>query len=186
MKRRSPLSPNQSAAFAMGRALLVFDVWSRGGESPAPIDVERAMLIDFAAQHPRSVRTTVPELERVIRAHALQKNDLADAFARGHFGIARERFLSVVTDLIARGLLVTQPLGDRTALTITETGRTRASIFRSPLSFGLRAVLEVLCDAWRRRNPSELLLEVRRAIPDESQFAATLREPFARWIVEAE
>jgi hypothetical protein len=187
MKRRIPLSPTQSAAFAMGRALIVFDSWSRGGETA--LDVERAMLIDFAVQHPRSVRTLVPELDAVIRAHGLQKHDLSDAFAERHFGVMRERFLAVIADLIARDLLVEAAgsgSADQLTLRATEAGRITAGRFSSALSLGLRAMCSVLSDAWRRRNVRDLATEIRKAIPDESQFAADLREPFARWLVEAD
>lgn len=61
MRRRIPLSPTQSVAFAMGRVLIAFNNWSR--DADAALDVERAMLIDFAVQHPRSIRALVPELE---------------------------------------------------------------------------------------------------------------------------
>lgn len=187
MKRRIPLSPTQSAAFAMGRALIVLDTWSRGGD--AGLDVERAILIDFAVQHPRAVRGLVPELDAVIRAHGLQKHDLSDAFAEKHFGIMRERFLAVVCDLLARDLLVeVSGAGGADQLTLkpTEAGRLVAGRFSNALSLFLRAMCAVLSDVWRRRNVRDLATEIRRAIPDEAQFAADLREPFARWLVEAD
>jgi hypothetical protein len=171
----------------MGRALIVFDSWSRGGD--AALDIERAMLIDFAVQHPRSVRTLVPELDAVIRAHGLQKHDLSDAFAEKHFGVMRERFLAVVADLVARDLLAeVSGAGGADQLTLkpTEAGRAVAGRFSSALSLGLRAMCSILSDAWRRRNVRDLATEIRKAIPDESQFAANLREPFARWLVEAD
>lgn len=187
MKRRIPLSPTQSVAFAMGRTLIVFDTWSRAGNSA--LDVERAMLIDFAVQHPRSVRTLVPELDAVIRAHGLQKHDLSDAFAERHFGVMRERFLAVVADLVARDLLVEAAASggaNQPSLEPTKVGHLTARRFSSALSLGLRATCSVLSDAWRRRSVRDLATEIRKAIPDESQFAADLREPFARWLVEAD
>lgn len=187
MKRRIPLTPTQSAAFAMGRALIVFDTWSRGAN--AALDVERAMLIDFAVQHPRAVRALVPDLDLVIRAHGLQKHDLSDAFAEKHFGIMRERFLAVVAELVARDLLAEVPgtgSPDQLTLEPTERGRHVAERFSSALSLGLRAMCSVLSEAWRRRNVRDLATDIRQAIPDETQFAADLREPFARWLVEAD
>jgi hypothetical protein len=170
----------------MGRALIVFDSWYRAGD--IGLDVERAMLIDFAVQHPRSVRALVPELDAVIRAHGLQKHDLSDAFAERHFGVMRERFLAVIADLVARDLLVEGAAGSADQITLepTEAGRLTAGRFSSALSLGLRAMCSVLSDAWRRRNVRDLATEIRKAIPDESQFAADLREPFARWLVEAD
>ena len=46
MKKRVPLSPSQAAAFTMGRTLLVFESWAHHSDSP--VELERAMLIDFA------------------------------------------------------------------------------------------------------------------------------------------
>lgn len=187
MKRRIPLSPIQSAAYAMGRALIVFDTWSRNGGGA--LDVERAMLIDFALQHPRAIRSLVPDLECVIRAHGFQKHDLSDAFAEKHFGVMRERFLAVVADLIARGLLTEisrTEAADQLAMDMTSNGRVVAERFSSALSLGLRAMCSVLSNSWRRRNVRDLATDIRRAIPDESKFAADLREPFARWLVEAD
>ena len=187
MKRRVPLSPIQSAAFAMGRGLIIFETWYR--QTDAALDVDRAILLDFAVQHPRSVRSLVPDVDAVVRAHGLQKNDLSDLFAQRHFGTIRERFLVVVSDLVARDLLVELPVApnsDLVGMKPTESGFEIARRFSSPLSLALRAVCSVLCDAWRKRNVRDLANDIRKAIPDESQLAANLAEPFAPWLIEAE
>ena len=185
MKRRAPLSPTQSAAFAMGRVLLVFDSWHRKGG--AALDAERAMLIDFSAQHPRSIVGLVPSVLQVVRAHGLQKTDLADLFAKRHFGSMREGFFAMVADLVSRDLLA-ETSTDKADLFFapTESGLAAAARFSSPLAIGLRALCSVLCDEWKRKNVSDLASEIRRTLPDESRMAADLGEPFAPWQGEVE
>jgi hypothetical protein len=185
VKLRAPLSPTQSAAFAMGRALLVFDTWYR--QAGVPLDAERAMLIDFAAQHPRSIVGLAPSVLQVVRAHGLQKSDLADLFAQRHFGSMREGFLDMVVDLVSRDLLVEAGAdkGD-VAFAPTDAGHAAAVRFSSPLAIGLRALCSVLCDEWRRKNVRDLAGDIRKTLPDESRMAASLGEPFAPWLSEVD
>jgi hypothetical protein len=187
MKRRIPLSPTQSAAFSMGRVLLLLDGWNR--VTDGPLEFERAMLIDFGALHPRSILTIVPELDIVIKAHGLSHVDLSDAFAGRQFGSTREHFMTIVEDLVARDLVSSpDPLDDsrQILLRLTDRASNVVRAFTSPLSLGFRALFEVLCETWKRQNTRNLAADIRRAIPDEAQFAARLRSPFASWLIEAE
>ena len=72
MSRRIPLSPNQSTVFAMGRTLVLLDSWAKVAGSP--VEFDRAMLLDFASQHPRLLIRIVPEIDRVVQAHGLHAN----------------------------------------------------------------------------------------------------------------
>lgn len=187
MRRRIPLSPTQSAAFSMGRVLLLLDTWSRASETP--LDFERAMLIDFGALHPRAIVGIVPQLDLVIRAHGLTHNDLTDAFVARQFGSARERFMTIVVDLAARDLIHAPDPHDDTLqvpLRLTDKAPSVVNAFASPLSMGYRSLFEVLCETWRRSNTQRLAAEIRLAIPDEAQFARRLRAPFAPWLGETE
>jgi hypothetical protein len=169
----------------MGRTLLVFDTWHR--QAGAPLDAERAMLIDFAAQHPRSIVGLVPSVLQVVRAHGLQKTDLADLFAQRHFGSMREGFFAMVADLVSRDLLA-EISADKADLFFvpTASGLAAAARFSSPLAIGLRALCSALCDEWRRKNPRDLANDIRKTLPDESRMAASLGEPFAPWLSEVD
>jgi hypothetical protein len=104
----------------MGRTLILLETWNRQIESP--VDIERAILLDFAMQHPRSLQSLVPELDTVVRAHSLKKYDLSDLFAQRHFGTTRERFLATIEDLIARDLVAESPvLADSTSGSLKPT-----------------------------------------------------------------
>ena len=56
----------------MGRVLLIIDTWvsTNGGE---PLSFERAILVDFAVQNPRTVLGLVSGLAPVLRAHGLER-----------------------------------------------------------------------------------------------------------------
>lgn len=187
MRHRAPLSPSQSGTFAMGRALIVFEAWSRRTEQP--LDFERASLVDFALQHPQPIPAIVPEVEPVIRAHALYRQDLGGLFARRHYGSIRERFTLTVSDLMARGLLdpsTVDGLDDTESYRVTKLGLDVAAQFTTGLSIGLRALAGVLTDTWSRKNVRDLAKQIRDALPDESELIATLGEPFAEWLEETE
>lgn len=172
-------------AFAMGRVLILFDVWSHQEETP--LDVERAILLDFALQHPRSVKALLPGLDPVIRAHGLREDDFSDLYARRHFATTREVFLAIIVDLVARGLLaqhLAAPDWASHAYAPMEEGHGAAHAFSSSLALALRAIASVLCASWRRKNVADLARNVRQSLPDESRHAAALTEPFAAWLLE--
>src|SRR5678816_3531103 len=97
------LSPAQSASFGMGRTLLVFESWAR--VVAAPIELERAMLVDFAVQYPRSIGALVPAIPGIIRGYGIDQGDLGDLFATRRFQTLREVFASTLALLIARRLV---------------------------------------------------------------------------------
>lgn len=185
MTRRAPLSPIQSAAYAMGRVLVLFEVWERRA-APA-LDSERAMLLDFAAQHPRALSGLVPELPRVLRAHRLHEGDLGDLFAGRQFDLLRERFSAVLTDLLARDLLAEVHEAGASGgaqFALTERGRAAAAEFTSALSFAFRAVDEAFCDAWSRKNASDLTAIIRTTLPDHARDIADLNTPLPIWFAD--
>lgn len=184
MKRRLPLSPPQSAAFAMGRVLLLIDTWWK--RFHLPIEVERAILIDFAVQHPRAITTVLPSIAPVMRAHGLEKTDLADLFAQRHFMTRRGTFLVVAADLVARGLLDESREKDSTRLQPTEAGQATASRFSGQLSLAIRALSSVICEAWYRKNPVELGVSLESSLPDQSRATSDLLIPFATWLGESD
>jgi hypothetical protein len=166
---------------------MVFEAWHR--QAASGLDIERATLIDFAAQHPRSLGALVPSEREVVRAHGLRKYDLSDLFAQRHFGTMRERFFSVVADLVSRGLLAeasSDEKADVMFFALTELGATVAARFSSPMAIGLRALCSVLCEEWRRRPVRDLANDIRKALPDESRLTESLTQPFAPWLSEVE
>lgn len=184
--RRVLLSPIQTATYGMARVLLVCDAWDE--LHSAPIDLERAMLIDFAAEFPRSMTKVVPDVAAVIRAYGLEAGDLSDLFAHRRLEARRERFLSVLVDLQARDLVQESHAkidALAVSIVITELGRATASRFTSALSASLRAISRVYCREWHRRKVTDLLAEVRRALPDAAEDIAHLTAPFTPWEEEA-
>lgn len=187
MRNRAPLSPAQSGTFAMGRALIVFEAWNK--RAVTALDFERASLLDFALQHPQPIPAIAPEVEPVIRAHALSRQDLGDLFARRHYGSIRERFALTVADLIARNLVDPvegAPDDEAERYAATPLGLEVASQLTTGLSIGLRALAAALTEAWSRKNVRELAKQIRDALPDESEMIAALGEPFAEWLEETE
>ena len=187
MSRRAPLSAPQSVAYSMGRVLVLFDVWEDGDQRP--LDVERAMLIDFAAQQPRALKPLVPALERVLRAYRLHQADLSDLFAERQFDVLRERFSAVITDLLARDLLkeihdAEPELATAARFALTERGRAIAGQFSSVMSLSFRALYEVLCETWRRKNVGELARAIRVALPQQARGIAELSVPIPTWLGE--
>ena len=169
----------------MGRVLVLFDVWERRGGSA--VDSERAMLLDFAAQRPRALADLVPDISRVLRAHRLHENDLGDLFAGRQFDMLRERFSAVLTDLLARDLLMEVHEPDETSgarFALTERGRTTAAQFSSALSLGFRAIDEAFCEAWWRKNVADLTAMIRTSLPDEARHIAELGMPLPPWFAD--
>jgi hypothetical protein len=172
------LSPSQQAAYTMGRSLLVIDGWAR--MTDAPIEFERAMLIDFAVQYPRSLGELVPTLPGIVRAHGLEQGDLGDLFATRRLSTLRETFSTTAGLLLGRQLLdeaTRDQESSGTLLVITEAGRAAAQSLCTPLAFGVRAMAEAICVAWRRRNTNDLRRALRENLPDESLNAADLMTP---------
>ena len=178
MKRRTPLSPAQSAAYTTGRTLLVLDSWRR--HSDAPVELDRAMLIDFAVQYPRSISSLIPTVPPIVRAHGIEQGDLGDLFAMRRLATLREDFTSVISILVAK-LLVDETSQEKnasaTSFRITDIGREAAATFTSPLALAIRALAEAASMAWKRRNTDDLRAEIRHAIPDSSRDAAELARP---------
>jgi hypothetical protein len=182
MKRRVVLSPTQSGAYTMGRTLLVFDAWER--QIGTPIDIDRAMVIDFAVQHPRSLGDLAP-VASIAAAHGLGQSDLADLFAQRHLGTMRERFTFAVTQLVARRLVEeVRTSGSVTQFRITDLGREAAGAFSSSLAIAIDAICSRLCEAWQRRRVDDILRDLRQTLPDESRTLAHLAEPFGIWLDE--
>jgi hypothetical protein len=170
--KKVPLSPGQAAAFAMGRTLLVFESWVRHTE--AAIELERAMLIDFAVQYPRSIASLLPTVPPIIKAHGIDQADLGDLFAVRRLATLREDFSTVLVMLTSRHLVDEQVRASSAAFTITSEGRHAASAFSSPLALAIRALADALCLAWRRSSVETLRSQIRDALPDSSRDASEL------------
>jgi len=170
----------------MGRLLILLDSWRH--LSDGPVELERAMLMDFALQHPRSVISLVQDLSTVIHAYGFQDHDLAELFAQRRLGGFRETFLATVAELLARDLLVEDPAykTESAGLRITDKGYHLASQFTSPLSIFLRSAGDVICRAWRRRDIVLLARGIREALPDESSTIAQLESPFGAWLEDVD
>jgi hypothetical protein len=177
VKRCVLLSPSQSASFAMGRILLVFESWAR--IVAAPIELERAMLIDFAVQYPRSIGALVPALPGIVRAYGIDQGDLGDLFATRRLQTIREAFTSTLSLLIARNLIDEILRNDSTAtqLRVTERGRTAAQSFSTPLALAIRSLSEAVCTSWRNRNTDGIRDALGYALPNTAQEAAELTRP---------
>lgn len=179
---RIALSPAHDSAYRMARALLMFAAWQEANEQP--IDFDRAMLIDFAAEYPRAVAPLVAEIGPILRAYGLEAVDLSDLFAQRRLHTRRERFTSVITDLGARGLVeevTTHEMRAAVSLTITSLGADVAGRFTSPLSNAIRLLCVVLAREWRKPAIADLLASLRKTIPDASREIADLSEPFRPW-----
>lgn len=180
MKQRVLLSPAQSASFAMGRTLLVFESWAR--IVAAPIELERAMLVDFAVQYPRSIGALVPAIPGIIRGYGIDQGDLGDLFATRRFQTLQEVFASTLALLIARRLVDEVPRAETstvTQLTVTDAGRTAARAFSTPLALAIRSLAEAVCTSWRRRNTDDLRRALGDALPNTAREAAELMRPIS-------
>lgn len=178
MKRRTPLSPAQAAAYTSGRTLLVFDSWAR--HSDTPIELERAMLIDFAVQYPRSISSLIPTVPGIIRAHGIDEGDIGDLFAMRRLSTLREDFIAVLSLLVGQVLVDEAERRDNasaSAFRINVAGREVAGRFSSSLAVAIRALADTACLAWKRRNTEDLRSEIRDALPDWSRDAAELTRP---------
>jgi len=166
----------------MGRQLILLDCWSRLVDSP--VELERAILMDFALQHPRSVSSLVPGLDVVIRAHGLQDHDLSELFAQRRLRGFRESFLVTSAELLARNLLSEDPTykAESPGLKITPDGSQIVGRFTSPLSIFLRSAAELISKAWQRRSILALASDIREVLPDESSAIAQLETPFGVWL----
>jgi len=174
------LSPAQSASFAMGRTLLVFESWAR--IVTAPIELERAMLVDFAVQYPRSIGALVPAVPAIIRGYGIDQGDLGDLFATRRFQTVREVFASTLALLIARRLIDEVPgteMSAATLLTVTVEGRAAAQSFSTPLALAIRSLAEAVCASWRRRNTDDLRRALGDTLPNTALEAAELMRPIS-------
>ncbi len=168
----------------MARTLVLLDTWCTMFE--LPIELERAMLIDFSLEHPRFLISLVPEIGPVIRAHDLGKHDLGDLFAQQTFNSLRERFSTIVSNLIARDLATEiMPTAEDKAFMLRPTplGQDIAKKLVSSVSIGYRAMCTVLCQAWKSKNLTALATDLRKSLPDESIARARLTEPFSPWVL---
>jgi hypothetical protein len=183
--RKVPLSPGQHSAYSMGRVLILFDTWAT--QETIPLDLERAMLIDFASQYPRPFVKLVPSLERVLRAYSQHQSDLAELFAVRQLHVLSERFTETIAGLLARELLSETQIAGATAGThfrVTELGTTAVRQFTAGLSLTFRALDEVFCVAWKGRNSAALADAIRGALPAEARKIAELSVPFPTWFAE--
>ena len=190
MKRRnaaSLLSPTYSAFFGMGRVLLIVDAWASKTNEPLPF--ERAILVDFAVQYPRSVIGLVSGLAPVLRAHGLERADVADIFANRRLENARERLRTTLTDLVARRLVTEvppSPTVELSAFTTTSEGADVARSFQGSYAAALRDLAGTVSAAWHRRSVRDLVPLIRKSIPDQSLFAVQLSESFGDWMAGPE
>lgn len=191
MSRRnaaSLLSPTYSALFGMGRVLLIVDAWTTSNHDD-PLPFERAILIDFAVQNPRTVLGLVSGLAPILRAHGLEKADLADVFASRRLDNARERLRTSLTDLVARGLIAEVPPSatvELSAFVLTSDGRAVSRSFEGAYALALRDLAGTVSAAWHRRSMRDLVGLIRKSIPDQSLQALQLSESFGEWMLEAE
>lgn len=182
MKRSTAFSPVQAASFSMGRVAILFETW--WASESTPLEFDRALLLDFGTQYPRSVATIVPQLVPILRAHGMEKGDLGDLFAQRRFATARERFAVVVSDLMARNLLTEEAAlapNDPIALSPTTLGLETSRQLCTSLSIWHRAVCRALCEVWKRSALRDLSKKIRMAIPDHSLTLGALAEPFFPW-----
>lgn len=180
MKKQVILSPSQSAAFAMGRVLIEFETWQRLHGSA--IELERAILIDFAVQHPRTLIPIAPEVKLVLEANQLAKSDFGDLFAHKHFGGMREKFISTLNDLIARALVVQSVTDEVFTVEPTNEGLLISNHLSSAYSLALRALSEVFCSIWKRRPIDDLVTHIRTILPRDTEALIALGEPFGEWM----
>ncbi|HYH98770.1 hypothetical protein [Hyalangium sp.] len=141
------------------------------------------MAVDFALQQPRALVSLIPKLATVIRAHGLYAGDLADLFAERNFTAMREGFLQTVSELMSRDLIIEDRTGnDKDVLIdLTAAGIDIAGRFTSAWAHAMRALAEVFCEAWGRRNAGVLLSDIQRALPDFSRDIAALELPIRAW-----
>lgn len=183
----SLLSPTYSAFFGMGRVLLIVDAWASKNNDPLPF--ERAILVDFAVQNPRTVIGLVAGLAPVLRAHGLERADVADVFANRRLENARERLRTTLTDLVARGLVSEvppTPSVEISAFTPTLEGTNVARSFQGPYAAALRDLAATVSAAWHRRSVRDLVPLIRKSIPDQSLLAVQLSESFGDWMTGPE
>ena len=181
------LSPAQGAAFTMGRALLLFDAWSSVDDGP--LELDRAILIDFVLQNPRLFVALITDLDPVLRGYDLQEAGISDMFAHRRLETARERFQVTTSGLVARDLIreeAAPTTSDSAVFRVTEIGSAVASGFTTQLAHATRALSVVVCSNWRRRNHRELQRLIRASLPDQSSQAARLTRPFAEWLLDTE
>ncbi len=186
---RSPIivSPLQSAHFAMGRVLLTFAQWNELYK--IPLELERAMVIDFAVQYPRSFTGLLPLLSNIVQSHGLQDADVGDYFAARKFFFVREQFVDTVSDLIARNLL--EPIlkdanSEFSSFQITPLGETAASQFSSPLAGVIQLLSHTFAKNWGDITVKRLLLLIKQTLPDQSEMVQQLTSPFGSWLDEPE
>ena len=171
----------------MGRALLLFREWERADD--APLELERALLIDFVIQNPRLFLSLLTDLDPILRAYGLEEPGIGDVFAHRRLDTTRERFQLTVSELVARDLLVedhTSSSGESAAFRLTASGKSTADMFTTEMARGISAIALVTSGQWRRRNHLELHRLIRQALPDQSSEAARLTLPFATWLLDVD
>lgn len=185
MKQSLIISPHQSAHFAMARVLLTLDQWK--GRRNKPIEIERAMLIDFAVQYPRAFARLVPEVEYILRTHGFDEGDLGDYFAARKFTLIREDFFNVTSDLVSRELAeITQgeSTTDSVLIALTDNGSALCKLFSSRLSQIIRLLSEAYADSWGSKDMKKLFSEMKFVLPNYSYLMEQLAQPFGSWIEE--
>ena len=172
----------------MGRVLLIVDAWVSTNDGD-PLAFERAILIDFAVQNPRTIIGLVSGLAPVLRAHGLERADLADVLANRRLETARERLRTTLTELVARGLVSEVPPSpsvEISAFIPTSEGSVVARSFQGSYATALRDLAGTVSAAWHRRSVRDLVALIRKSIPDQSLLAVQLSESFGDWMVGAE
>ncbi|MBX9771897.1 MAG: hypothetical protein K2X29_11025 [Candidatus Obscuribacterales bacterium] len=186
MKRSAlALSPTQSAHFSMGRTLLTFVQWHIKYERP--IELERAMVFDFAVQYPRTFATLVPEVGYVIKSHGFSEADLGDYFVARRYTLIRDQFVDTLNDLVARDLvnpIVTKEPSEFLLFQVTEVGTEVAGRFETRLSQVMLLLSAAYCQAWGQKDMKKLLILIRQSLPDQSDMVQQLTKPFGSWLEE--
>jgi hypothetical protein len=184
--KRYILSPAQSLYYSMGRGLIVFKSWKQVNPE-TPLEFEKAVLIDFALQHPKAIEKLVPTISLIIRAHGSQKSNIGDAFAHRKFSNIREEFSEIISGLICRELIDESLDNDKfnsTAYEITQKGNQVASLYTSSLSIAFREISLELSYIWKRKNNGTLANEIRKQMQGNMSMVNELTKPFYPWLRE--
>ena len=144
------------------------------------------MYVDFAVRYPQLLVSEIPSLARAIVAYDLELRDLSDLFARRRYGILRETFASTVGCMVARDLTTEATTARVLAFQQTELGSNSARALGTPYARAIRALSEVLIDAWKARSLKHIAIVLNDAVPNQAVHLNQLTQPFSQWLVESQ